>query len=598
MTSEVVDLVWYPAFALDELPAGGVRLVKARGAQVAVFRTEDGALHAVDNRCPHEGYPLAQGARKDRVLTCQWHNFKFDLGTGACLMGDEDVRTFPVRVVDGEVQLDLRPPDTAVAAAKVWKSLEEGMDDASMGRVARDVVRLLQLGIEPVQIALFAARHDAVRGEWGSTHALPVAADVLRWDDQDDPLAMALPLVQALEIAARPHIRQVARPLAPPIDPGPDPAEAGLALREAVEREDGSTAEGLLRGAIAAGWGPTVIEPWLFRLCADHFLDFGHALIYQVKLFELIARVGWQQAEVLLCAHLHGIVCGTREDTLPAWAPYRDYIAGIERHLPKLHRQSSGMATWTEASAAAVASFQQEVLAGDQRQALSAVVGALHSGVALPQVIDQLSLAAAERMLRFDVALDADPTVQNSWLSVTHLQTFVAAVRHASLRWNHPDVLRLVLQAARMINRAAPLDRTARERAPTERASRGEHPALVGVERPDVASVLAAIADGDADLAVAAAARHLADRAPTAPLLASLKLLVMQDSAVTAIVMAHLVKNLLAAFDEAASTRQVLPVLAVVRLLASPVAERRMTRRTHEARRFVVDGKVPRNLVS
>jgi nitrite reductase/ring-hydroxylating ferredoxin subunit len=48
-------------------------------------------------RCPHEGYPLAAGqvSPGDCVLTCNWHNWKFRLDTGECLIGGDHVRGYP-----------------------------------------------------------------------------------------------------------------------------------------------------------------------------------------------------------------------------------------------------------------------------------------------------------------------------------------------------------------------------------------------------------------------------------------------------------------------------------------------------------------------
>ena len=84
-----------------DLPTGGQILVRSGSRQIAVFRLESGDLYAVDNQCPHEGYPLVKGTVKDCILTCPWHNYKFRLQDGACLMGDEAVRTFPVRELGG-----------------------------------------------------------------------------------------------------------------------------------------------------------------------------------------------------------------------------------------------------------------------------------------------------------------------------------------------------------------------------------------------------------------------------------------------------------------------------------------------------------------
>lgn len=41
-----------------------------------------GKVLAVDNRCPHMGFPLDRGTVRDGILTCHWHHARFDLATG------------------------------------------------------------------------------------------------------------------------------------------------------------------------------------------------------------------------------------------------------------------------------------------------------------------------------------------------------------------------------------------------------------------------------------------------------------------------------------------------------------------------------------
>ena len=78
---------WKEVCVSEALAPGEGRLVRVEGLKIAVFRSQDGALYAVDNACPHEGYPLIQGTLKDCVLTCPWHNYKFDLRDGRCVNG-------------------------------------------------------------------------------------------------------------------------------------------------------------------------------------------------------------------------------------------------------------------------------------------------------------------------------------------------------------------------------------------------------------------------------------------------------------------------------------------------------------------------------
>ena len=77
---------WTRTIPASEIPDGGARTVKKAGKQIAVFRA-GGEVHAIDNRCPHEGYPLAARRVQDGILTCEWHNWKFRLCDGVCVHG-------------------------------------------------------------------------------------------------------------------------------------------------------------------------------------------------------------------------------------------------------------------------------------------------------------------------------------------------------------------------------------------------------------------------------------------------------------------------------------------------------------------------------
>jgi len=94
----------------DLLPErGAAALVGAR--QVALFRTFDGSVHAVDNRDPFTGaFVLSRGivgTRGDRpTLASPLHKQVFDLGTGACLDDPEvSVPVYPARIKDGMVEV-------------------------------------------------------------------------------------------------------------------------------------------------------------------------------------------------------------------------------------------------------------------------------------------------------------------------------------------------------------------------------------------------------------------------------------------------------------------------------------------------------------
>ncbi len=94
---------------LDELAIGKGRCVALGGRDVALFRLDEG-LFAIDNTCPHRGGPLAEGDVTGCVVYCPLHAWSFDLRTGVSPGNPRAaVETFPVRVVEGRVEIAVPP---------------------------------------------------------------------------------------------------------------------------------------------------------------------------------------------------------------------------------------------------------------------------------------------------------------------------------------------------------------------------------------------------------------------------------------------------------------------------------------------------------
>lgn len=95
--------------------------VKVAGKRVAVFRA-NGALHAIQDACPHMGAWLSEGKLDGERVICHWHDWRFDLRTGE---GDHGKRSglcakvYEVRVEREEVFV--KPPaDPAPAEEEKW----------------------------------------------------------------------------------------------------------------------------------------------------------------------------------------------------------------------------------------------------------------------------------------------------------------------------------------------------------------------------------------------------------------------------------------------------------------------------------------------
>ena len=72
--------------SLEDIPAQGARLIRTTDGCVALFRTADNRVFALDDRCPHKGGPLSEGIVHGHQVTCPLHDWVFDLTTGAATM--------------------------------------------------------------------------------------------------------------------------------------------------------------------------------------------------------------------------------------------------------------------------------------------------------------------------------------------------------------------------------------------------------------------------------------------------------------------------------------------------------------------------------
>lgn len=96
---------WIPVCREAELEARKARVVEAGGDRIAVFRSEDGPIYAVEDRCPHRGSPLSAGVvYEGNLVACLDHGWTICLADGMVQAPDTGrVRTFPTMVADGMI---------------------------------------------------------------------------------------------------------------------------------------------------------------------------------------------------------------------------------------------------------------------------------------------------------------------------------------------------------------------------------------------------------------------------------------------------------------------------------------------------------------
>ncbi len=437
---------WVRAIEAAPLRQRGRAVVKIQGRQLALFAVGE-RVYACNNRCPHEGYPLVEGhvagTPGECVLTCNWHNWKFELDTGANVYGGDALRTYPVRLDEGAVWVDLAdtPPRQRIDAART--RLRQAMEENQYDRIAREIARLAKAGADPRTAVADAIVASHTRLRDGFTHAYAAANGWLRLHDEcDDPAERLTCLAEAVGHIAFDTLRETEWPYA---DGGALSWDAA-SFAAAVETQDEERALALVRGAASAG-GFATIERTLATVALDHYNDFGHALIYLRASADLIARFGRAVELPLLLAYTRSLVRATREDLIP---DFRKYPGALQtwRETPRADADhETGAATHTEI---------------DPHTWVGAPIGrALEQTLALrdapPLALHHALLgASAEHLLRYDAAHELRTDVgfadNIGWLDFTHAITFANAVRVTCTRF--PDLWpQALLQMALFVGR-------------------------------------------------------------------------------------------------------------------------------------------------
>ncbi len=101
-------MAWTKITRTEDIPLREGRCLEIGRKEIAVFHLPDKFV-AIDNRCPHDQGPLCDGIVKGTTVVCPLHGWNVNLETGKVSKPDvpAGVRTYPVRVKDGLIEIDL-----------------------------------------------------------------------------------------------------------------------------------------------------------------------------------------------------------------------------------------------------------------------------------------------------------------------------------------------------------------------------------------------------------------------------------------------------------------------------------------------------------
>ena len=327
---EPANRTFVRAASLDAIPQGSRMTVNLDGHVIALFHTPEG-IFAVDNRCPHMGFPLDRGTVKDCILTCHWHHARFDLHSGGAFdPWADDVRAFPVKVEGGDIWIDLAPRGDSHRHRV--ERLRDGIERNLSLVIGKSVIAMLDDtgdAREPFRIGLEFGTHYR-RDGWGAgLTTLTCMMNLLpHLRAEDRARAMFHGLCSVANDSDGHPPRFEMRPLP---GGGASIAEIKRWLRRFVEVRDTEGAERCIVSAVRTGAAPREVADMMFAAATDHrYLDGGHTLDFTNKAFEALDHAGWDLAEPVLASLARGYATGDRMEESNSWRNPVDLVTILE----------------------------------------------------------------------------------------------------------------------------------------------------------------------------------------------------------------------------------------------------------------------------
>ena len=415
------------AGSLEELKAKGRLVVHGRHRPVLLVQ-QDGHVFALDNRCPHMGFPLERGSVEDGILTCHWHHARFELASGCTFdLWADDVPTCPVEIRAGG-EIWVKPVFGYADPVGHWRQrLEDGLGhnlslviakavegQLAAGQSSSDVVR---------QVALFGTCN---RDGWDTGLTILTA------------LGQLLPFLseQELHLALFHGARRVAEDCdgaAPgreraPLASRPDLATLKRWLRRWVAVRHRDAAERTVLTAIASGASPAALADLLFAAETDRaYAGGGHSLDFINKAFECLDVIGWEYASEVLPSIVGQMTSARGAEERTAWRQPIDLIALCQqagREMPHLFAAGGNASNWSDH-----VTLSHSLLGDDPAAIVDALTAAARDGASSADLGRALAYAAALRVARFGTA-----NQHSDWETAHHVFTYANAVHQALKR--------------------------------------------------------------------------------------------------------------------------------------------------------------------
>ena len=430
-----------PVARYEDLRGKGSITVHPNGKAIVLFLYGD-RVYAVDNRCPHMGFPLDKGSVENGILTCHWHHARFDLASGGAFdLWADDIDAFPVEMRDGEIYVDVHANGNTIDHQR--NRLRDGLQQNLSLVVAKAVINQLWQGVppnEPFRIGL--AFGTQFRGmDWGrglTTHGCTMNL-IPYLDEADHPLALFHGLADVASDTAGMSPRFNPRPL--PNDDTDIPTLKQW-FRQFVEVRDAQAGERAIVSALRAGADDVQIADMLFAAATDHrYLDAGHTLDFINKALESVDLAGWDYAELAFTSVVPNLTDARRMEESNAWRKPIDLVEILENAFVELPEAiAAGLNKTTEHDKAAITMI---LLSDDPLKIVDTLLECLRAGTSPVDLAGTVAYAAARRIAHFHTSNEF-----GDWDTALHTFTFANAVFQGLTRVESAELTRGIFDAA------------------------------------------------------------------------------------------------------------------------------------------------------
>jgi len=430
------------AARMNDLRESGCVTAQTEGHTLALFNYND-RVFAVDNRCPHMGFPLHQGSVKDGILTCHWHHARFDLASGGTFdLYADDVRAFATELRGDEIWVDVAAHGDA--RAHLQQRLCDGLERNLSLVIAKSVISLLpslwggvggggaEAALTPFRTGLdFGTRYR--QNGWGQ--GLTILTCMLNLLPHLAPEDRSRALYHGLSAVANDTEGMAPRFMVQPLpNASTDIPTLKRWFRQFIEVRDSEGAERCVVSAVRAGASQRELADMLFAAVTDHrYIQVGHPLDFTNKALEALDLVGWEQplVEQVLTSLMPGYANASRMEESNSWRNPIDLVAMVERAFGELNRE--GTKTRRELDSVRQGELVKTLLADDPQATVDALLTALKDGMSEVDLAGTVAYAAAVRIARFHISNEF-----GDWDTALHTFTFANAV-HQGLRRLHAD---------------------------------------------------------------------------------------------------------------------------------------------------------------